>query len=209
MKTVLHSIAAASLALVTLTGAASASTVLYSDDFNRADNNTVGNGWSEVNRNRNDVKVRKGKLRLRDESAGSVDAAAATSVIDATGFEDLTVSFRWRSLRDNDIDDTLTLSYASAPTPALTDVRSWSHVFTGSNDGNGWSRGTISFGSDLDGAQFSLMFWTSVNGATEGFWIDDVVVSGSAIPAVPLPATLPLLGLALLGAGTALRRKAA
>jgi len=54
------------------------------------------------------------------------------------------------------------------------------------------------------------MFWTVLNGngnTNEGFFLDNVVVTGDLIPAVPLPAGAPLLLLGLGGFAALRRRK--
>ncbi len=61
---------AASLAATALVFATSVSAdVVFSDTFNRNNNNTVGNDWAEINNDNNDVAiVSSSYLRLRDQN---------------------------------------------------------------------------------------------------------------------------------------------
>jgi hypothetical protein len=205
-----------SIAMLALTTtSASAATVLFSDDFDRANNKTLGNGWSELSYNRNDVAVRGKSMLLRDDAAGLPDAAAASLVIDGTGYENITVSFDWRSLGPNERKDDLFMSFAEAPAPALTDADDWTLAFNGGAGGKKWFTESISISAGADNTLFNIMFWTDVSsrlngGKREGFRIDNVVVMGdSIVAAVPAPASLPLLAAGLLGLGFVGRRKKA
>jgi len=208
MKTLVRTTFIAAMALGA--SSASAATVIFSDNFNRADNNTVGNGWSELEDANNDVAVNNNTLRLRDNLTGQPDAAVGSTVIDATGYENITVTFDWRALGPNEAADDLMLSYALAPAPNLTQQNQWDQVFAGSDGGTSIFSESVTLGADTADSIFNLMFWTNVtnnnNGNGEGFRIDNLVVSGDAIAVVPLPASASLL---LLGFGglTALRRR--
>ena len=199
--------------LLTATLVASASTAsaatLFQDDFTRANNNTVGNGWSELSDNANDVAIVGNRVRLRDNLPGSPDGAIGSSVIDATGYENITVSFTWQSLNPNEGNDLLRLSYGLDPAPALTNEAAWNQVFQVNDAGTTVTNSSVTVGA-LDNSEFSLMFWTVLNGngnTNEGFFLDNVVVTGDLIPAVPLPAGAPLLLLGLGGFAALRRRK--
>ncbi|WP_227268291.1 VPLPA-CTERM sorting domain-containing protein [Roseobacter weihaiensis] len=146
---------------------------------------------------------------MRDTLFGNPDAAAASAVIDATGFKNITVSFTWRAFFGNEASDDLYLSWAFDPAPALTDQNAWTEVFSNGSETTTTFSETVSLGSAADGALFNLMFWSDVSASSEGFKIDDVVVTGEAITPVPLPASLPLMAAALAGFGIMRRRKAA
>lgn len=177
--------------------------VIFQDDFTRTAQieRTVGNGWNELERSSNDVSVLNNRLLLRDVLDGDgPDAAASSLVIDATGYENINVSFRWKSLRDNTISEDLFLSWALDPAPAMTDTDAWTHAFQGSAVGPGFHITNAL----LDGAEdstFNVMLWSLVAGKDQGYLIDYVTVTGDEISPVPLPAGLPLLlgGLAALG----------
>lgn len=196
----------------TLTFAASAtvaSVVLFEDDFGRINSNSVGNGWIELESGNADVAITGERLRLRDNLAGSPDAAAASFVIDATGYENLMVSFDWRPLNTNDGGERLNLSYALDPAPAPTLQAQWTRVFRDGNGGTTVSSESVSISPGADNSLFNIMFWSQVSNGTsgnsEGFFVDNVVVTGELTP-VPLPAGGALLlgGLAAFGA---MRRK--
>lgn len=209
MKRLLKPVAAFVFGNALLVGAAAASTVLFEDDFNRSNSNSVGNGWSELEDDNNDVRVRGNTLRLRDTLPGNPDAAAASAVIDATGFKNITVSFTWKAFITNEASDELYLSWAFDPAPALTDQNAWTEVFSDGSGSTTTFSETVSLGAAVDGAMFNLMFWSDVSFFNEGFKIDNVVVTGEAITPVPLPASLPLMAAALAGFGIMRRRKAA
>lgn len=196
--------------LLTLTAGSASAVTIFSDDFNRVDNNTVGNGWSELASGNGDVKIDGNQLRLRDNLAGSPDAAAATGVIDATGYENINVSFTWQARNRNEASDFLRLSYGLDPAPAMTDEAAWTQIFSGSDAGTNVFTASIALDALVENSLFSLMFWTEVSGNNsgndEGFMIDSVVVTGDLIPVVPLPAG-GLLMLSGLAGFAALRRR--
>ena len=114
---------AAAAAICLSSFSASANTVLFGDDFERSQNDSVSFGWTEVERNSNDVRIlnndteTNGRVLLRDSvdrngAVGDVDAGLAFSTIDATGFENIEVTFRWRARSDNATTDTLNLSFS-------------------------------------------------------------------------------------------------
>lgn len=210
MKSILAPLAAVGVAVVLTASAASASVTLFSDNFNRATSDDVGNGWSELERRSNDVQVWNQTLILSNELSGTPDAAAASLVIDASGFKDIVVSFDWRAFVSNESTDKLVLSWAEDPAPRMTREGDWTEVTRVGNNGGTWSNVTRALGAAADNARFNLMFWTNVTQNTEGFYVDNVKVTGTAVPsvsAVPLPAALPLMLTAVAGAGVAYRRR--
>lgn len=197
---------ACAIAALTLMASTASAVTIFQDTFNRANSNSVGNGWTELEDDNNDVAIRTNRLRLRDTLGGEPDAAAASPLIDATGFENISVDFRWRSLGPNEGSDDLYLSFALTPAPALTNQNAWTEVFNGSSGGTSFSTENVALAGAED-SMFNLMFWTDVSRFNEGFEITGVRVTGDAISAVPLPAALPMM-LAGLGAlGVARRRK--
>lgn len=194
-------------------GGASAATI-FEDDFNRNNSTRVGNGWSEIERNSNDVGIVNNQLMLRDSVNGLPDAAASSLVIDATGYENVVVEFTWRSLSSrNESSDRLYLSWAESPAPSIRDENAWTRVFSGGDSYPRTHSESISL-ADASDTLFNIMLWTNVtdnrNGDYEGFMIDSVRVTGDAISPVPLPAGFPLLlgGLAFFGVARRMRKAA-
>ncbi len=198
--------AAGASALMLMAGTVSAATI-FEDDFNRSNNNTVGNGWSELEDDSNDVSINDNRLLLRDTLFGEPDAAASSVVIDASGYENISVEFRWRSLSANENSDDLYLSWALDPAPAITDQNAWTQVFNGNSGGTSYFTENVAL-TGAENSEFNLMLWTDVSWSNEGYLIDYIKVTGDAVSAVPLPAGLPLL-LGGLGSFGLMRRKRA
>jgi len=186
--------------VVSLGAPSDAAIVFFADDFNRTNSNEVGNGWTELEDDANDVRIHNNTLRLRDNISHLPDAAAATMTIDPSGYTGLVAHFRWRGFQWNEHAAKLFLSYAVDPAPSLLAEKKWTTVFTGSTDGGVWNDASIALDPGVEDANFNLMFWTKVSAANEGFIIDDLKVTGSerSLAVVPLPATLPLLGLGVV-----------
>lgn len=197
------------LALSLIAGSASSATILFEDNFNRTNTfDTIGNGWGEIQDRATDVRSINGIVLLSGAMQGNPDAAIFRPEIDATGYENITVSFDWFSFSANRNRAVIYMSYALTPTPSPTDPFFWTAGFADTRSDGVWKSETITISPLATDASFGLMFWTSVDRPESGFTLDNVVVRGDAIIApVPLPAGAPLLmgGLFVLGA---LRRKA-
>ena len=201
-------IASAAAVMLAIFSTDAGAAVIFTDDFTRTDHITrdVGNGWSELENSSNDVSVLSNKLLLRDVLGGDgPDAAASSMVIDATGYENISVEFKWRAQQQNTVTDDLFLSWALDPAPAMDDLTAWTHVFQGNGAGKSFRVSNVAL-SGAENTLFNLMLWTISSTKDQGYQIDYVTVTGDEIPPVPLPAGLPLLagGLAAFGL---LRRK--
>ncbi|TYK64970.1 PEP-CTERM sorting domain-containing protein [Colwellia echini] len=209
MKKIFKNIATA--AALTLFCASASATIIFEDDFNRADSNTVGNGWSTIEDDNNDVAIVNGALRLRDFIWFSVDAEAAHAN-STESFKDIYIDFSWDELGPSDSNDTLSLSWSNNGT-------NWNNLWTtglgGSQGFESVSVGAITGADDL--STFTFRFSTDVtdflSGNFEGALIDNVVLRGTAlaVPAVsvPEPLSIALLGLGLAGIGLSRRKKSA
>ncbi len=187
--------------------------VIYTDGFNRSSSNTVGNGWAELQNNSDDVAIRSSDyLRLRDSIGGLPDAAAASTVIDATGFEQLEIRLKWRAFGPNDPSDRFFVSWANDPRPAMSNEGAWNTVLSSNYTGTSYRTDTISISPGADNSIFNIMLWTDVSdnssGNHEGYAIDWIQVLGDEIPApVPLPAAGWLMVAGLGGLFAAKRRR--
>ena len=182
--------------------APSSAVVIFSDDFNRPDNNTVGNGWTEIDSQNNDVKILNNRLRLRDNDT-TPDAQAAQLGLSTVGFENISLSYDWAPIGISDPGDKLIvqISVGSGFTTIGTHFLGGAGgVFTSEF----FSLPTFAY----DTTPFKLRFRTNVtensNGDREGAFIDNVVLSGTQIPE---PGTMAIFALGLAGLGYARRRK--
>lgn len=216
MKKTWHLLSTAALAW-TFAAPAAAVTV-FEDDFNRSGGNTVGNGWIELERTPSDVTIDGSQyLALTDARAGSPDASATQVSIDATGYDNLTLSFSWAVFNnDSDAADYL---YVDARVGGSS---TWSNLGSFSLGGTELVFSEFSTLLAWTDTLLDLRFWTDVSGGSggsnsEGALIDWVRLSGDrlistantpvAVLAIPEPGslTLALLGVGMLGLG-ALRR---
>lgn len=184
-----------------MTASADGATVIFEDSFDRPLSDTVGNGWTEYEGSADRVGINNdGRLRLRGIMEDIPDAAASSPIIDATGYDNITVTFSWRKRTSNNINDMLKLSFANTPLPSLLEPGDWTQVFSGSTDSPAdFDESVILTGAA--NATFGLLFWTVDSINSSGFTIRELTVTGDRISAIPVPAGLPLMlmGLGALG----------
>ncbi len=173
-----------------IVGSASA-TIIFKDNFNRANSNTVGNGWFEDDNEDNDVAIKNKKLLLRDYNRGW-DAFVAQEFSTA-GYSDITLDFDWKALTPSENDDILNVGYK------LGSSGSWTNVWQQGLGGNaGFASVNLDFGPAVDNqTTFQLaLYTTSIDKHNEGALVDNVVLRGEPVPE---PATFLLFGTGLLG----------
>ena len=174
--------------------------IIFQDNFNRANSDTVGNGWVELEDDSNDVRVKNSTLRLRDTLSGEPDAAASQlGGLSSLGIFNITLSYDWARLNDeSENSDKLHVEWK------LTTDSSWNNLATHSlGGGSSLKSETVSLGSGAENVNnLQIRFWTDVSTSKEGAKIDNVVLSGNYVyVAVPEPGTLVLFGLGILGIG--------
>jgi len=178
-------------------------TVIFSDNFNRANSSNIGNGWTEIEDDSYDINIwdwndaQDGVVRLRD---GTPDAELYRTV-DTTGFSDIYLDFVWGGSDAWFISDTDTFN------AGYNDGNGLVTLFSESLDGfDGYH--SLSFGA-LSGANnnsdLEIRFWIDADGNGDKGYLDDVVVRGTAA-SVPEPGSLALLGLGLAGLGLSRRK---
>jgi hypothetical protein len=184
---------------------------IFSDDFNRADSNTVGNGWNEIEDDNNDVAIKNNSLMLRDNRSwfffDLIDAVASHSA-STTGYQDIFLDFDWKASDDTESSDKLYVSWTNTADP-LNGLFSWDTIFSADLGGSSFesvSVGEIVGANNL--ADFKFAFWTDVSHWSEYAAIDNVVLRGTPT-SVSNPSSIALLGLGLMGLGLASRKKAA
>ena len=203
--------AAIAIAAAAFAAPASAATI-FTDDFNRADNNTVGSGWVESGAATNDVAILGNQLRLRSNQVTSPDAAVRQSGFSTIGLTNIVVALDWLALGNNEIDDTLNIAWAIGDPGTFTPA-SWTIAGTaGGLNANGFTVGqSFALGAAAAGqAAISIMLFSDVSagaaGNNEGFLIDNFILTGDLIAIVPLPGAMLLLltglaGVAAMGRG--------
>lgn len=184
--------------------------IIFNEDFARANNNSLGGGWFEIEESRNDVRLQAGAIRLRDNAEGGIDAGIARQFT-ASDLSGMSLSFDWKPLLASDAGDRFLVSWAESYS---TRARDWSSLFStslGAND-RAWTTSIIEPNqlAVLNGLDsFYLLFWTNLSSKAqgsednEGVWLDNITLTGlptqNTPPAeVPLPSTLLLLASGLL-----------
>ena len=168
-------------------------TSVFTDDFNRPDSQTVGNGWVEGDAN--DVRIIGGELQLGKNQGAS--ATQGTLVLSTVGYTNLTLSYDWRGI-GTEAGDTLDVSW-SADGTTFTPLASHDLANPAAFVNN-----IVGLGVGAQGlADIVIRFSLDANMGNDFARIDNVSLQGdySTVSAVPLPAALPLFGGALGLAG--------
>ena len=187
------------IAICTLISTSASAMIIFSDDFNRSNSNNVGNGWSEIEDDSNDVAIVNNVLQLRDNRFGT--DAAVTRTMDTTGFSSIFIDFDWAASYNTESSDELFVGYKG--------IILYRKLWETDLGGSGFASETIDASAMIGDTDARLRFWTDVSGSTEAAYIDNVVVRGvrGATASLSEPGTLILMGLGLAAMG--LRRKKA
>lgn len=188
---------------------ASAATI-FTDNFNRADSNTVGSGWIESGTNAPAVAISLNQLRLRGSQVATPDAAVRQSGFSTVGLTNIMVTVDWLALANNEIADTLNIAWAIG-NPGTFNPASWTTAGSvGGLNASGFSVGqSFALGAAAAGqAAISIMLFSDVSaggaGNNEGFVIDNFALTGDSIALIQLPGSMLLLlsglgGIAVMG----------
>jgi hypothetical protein len=184
---------------------------IFSDNFNRSNNNTVGNNWSEIEDSNHDVSIVSNRLMLEDEGGNQfIDAAATQLSISTLGYQNITLSFDWAALTDSDSSDLLIAEWriGSGVWNTATGGTNLATLGLGGN-GSFTGSGTLDLIGAGNQSNIQFRFRTNVSDHDEGAYVDNVVLSGTAISTTPVPepASLTLFGSGLLGFGALIRRR--
>lgn len=181
--------------------------IIFEDDFNRARTNNVGNGWTELEDDNNDVAIRNYRLRLRDTLPGNPDAAASQlGGLSTVGLTNIFLSYNWSASRDTEAADDLFVEWK--PQSDAT----WNRLAAHNLGRRAGGFNSVGLGIGAEGKSgLQIRFWTDVSWRTEAAYIDNVKLKGIRGVAVSIsePATLMLaaFGFGLVGLGAAFRRR--
>jgi hypothetical protein len=199
-----RSTAPTTLAFVLAAASASAlATPIFSDDFNRALSNTVGNGWQEVEgaspSAAADVSIVErsagdNEMQVRDDDPNGI--ASQLAGISTLGYTGLTLAYDWAPTNSTESGDLLFVEWRDGAAGSWTQIASHALLGTGTHASALWSL------PDAAGvADFEFRYRVAVNANNEGATIDNVVLSGrrtaDEASAVPEPGSLALAGLGL------------
>jgi len=181
---------------------ASANTI-FSDGFDRATSNTVGNFWSETESASSSVSIvhvtgatGNNQLKLQGSLGNNtaLDAAVAHG-IDTTGFQDITLSFDYLGLNTS-FRNSLTAQWKLHSSSTWTTLSSFMlGDLTLPLNGSG----LLSLGSSANDALIDIRLLTNASNGTpgnsDGAYIDNVVLSGNvASVRDPAPVPGPIVG---------------
>jgi hypothetical protein len=196
----LRIISAAALALSVGAALPAQAAAIFADDFNRANSNTVGNGWAETEPQPSDIRVHGNVLELVDEGSKILQAGGISTV----GFTGITLSYDWSTIGNTESDDFLVVEWRDASQA----VESWTALLPSDPLGGspGFSHSSFALGAAAENlADLEIRFSVDVDGNNEGVLLDNVVLAGTPVAQeispqqqVPEPGSLALAGLGVV-----------
>lgn len=174
------------------------SAVIYQDDFNRSNNNTLGSTWSELENQSNDVAIYRNQLRLRDQSGLAQDAVALLE-LDLSNYQNLNLRFDWRPTPNTETSDTFYVGWNNS--------NAWQSVWSQSLGNSTYTSVELDLSKLTANPNDRLSFWVDVSSKTETVYVDNFLLEGELIAnsapdpvtAVSEPNASLLLSLGLLG----------
>lgn len=174
--------------------------IIFEDDFNRSNTDTLLNGWSEIESSSADVAIRGNRVRLKDDLPNTpVDAAAAQlGGLSTLGLGNITLMYDWGPFMESETADILTVQWKLASNATWLTLA----VHTLGGPEGVLTPNSISLGPDAaNKADLQFRFFVTVTDSIAGAWIDNVKLTGEPQP-VPEPVTIVLFGAGVLALGS-------
>lgn len=176
-------------------------TIIFEDDFNRVDNEIIGEDWIETDPN--DVDIVSNQLKL----AKNGGAATTQNPLSTTGYENIMLTYDWWGDDNDELGDVLEVYWSDDGTNFDLLI---SHDLTSSGFGN---INLSALGAD-DLATIAIRFTLAASDGNDLAFIDNVLLAGDLIEilppppvGVPEPGSISLFGIGLAGLGVISRRR--
>lgn len=171
---------------------------IFSDNFDRINNDVVGYNWVEFQNAANDVAIGNSALMLRDNNPL---AAAAQMSLNGFAYDQVSVSFNWKGRESGSGTNWLGIYYATN-----SQLTNWVQVETRSfAGGTNWANWQAALPLASGVNPFAIKLQIGGNGTldnTDYVYVDNFCVTGIPIVAsVPEPESYAMLlsGLGLMG----------
>jgi hypothetical protein len=174
--------------------------VIFTDTFDRANSNTVGNGWVITNH----VSVDDHTMLMKGNTAHEQPPITSQIVVSTIGLENIQFSYDWQG-DGGEADDTLNVFWS-------TDGSTFHALASHSLGSASIVNSSWSLPDAADISSLTIRYSFTGDMGNDGARIDNVSVTGetsptsAAVTAVPEPGSLALLGSGLVAFGFVRRR---
>jgi hypothetical protein len=143
----------------------------FNDSFNRADNDTVGNGWAEEEQGADVCKIQNNQLAIEDASINDVKCSHTLTEINTTKYVEFNTTI------DLTQTDSMTFQFKNGVCPAGTVISevAFHEDFTVDHNKDGSKEGNFTAGTEF---KFQMKLDYTAN--TYSSYVDDVLIGTSA-----------------------------